>query len=81
MTFSPPPSPIKGKGFGHHRKMSQQELKRARVKQPGIDEKPFQILGIHPPSSRQEYEDMIERVMITLKNILGVSIPLGEFWG
>lgn len=77
MTFSPPPSPIKDKGLGRRRRMSQQEVKRAHVKQPAIDEKPFKILGIHPPSSLQEYEDIIERLMVTLKRILNVSIPLG----
>ena len=78
MIFSPPPSPIRDKGSGRRRGMSQQELKRANVKQPAIDEKPFQILGIHPPSSLQEYEDIIERLMVTLKRILSVSIPLGD---
>jgi hypothetical protein len=77
MTFSPPPSPIKEKGPGRPRRMSQQELKRARVKQPSIDEKPFQILGIPPPSSPREYEDIIERLLVTLKNILSVSSLLG----
>lgn len=76
MTFSPPPSPIKDKGPRRRRKMSQQELKRAHVKQPAFDEKPFQILGIHSPGSLQEYEDIIERVMVTLKRIMNVSIPL-----
>ena len=76
MTFSPPPSPIRDKGLGRRRKMSQQEFKRAHVKQPAIDEKPFQILGIHPPGSLQEYDDIIERVMVTLKRILSVSISL-----
>src|SRR5258706_472828 len=75
MTFSPPPSPIKDKSLGRRRKMSQQELKRAHVKQPAIDERPFQILGIHAPGSLQEYEDIIERVMVTLKRTLSVSIP------
>jgi len=75
-TFSPPPSPVKDKGLGHRRKMSQQEVKRPRVKLPGIDETPFQILGIHPPNSLQEYEAIIERVMMTLQRILNVSILL-----
>jgi len=78
MTFSPPPSPIKDKGLGRRRKMSQQELKHPNVKQRVIDEKPFQILGIPPPGSLQEYEDIIDRVMVTLKRILSVSIPFSD---
>ena len=76
MAFSPPPSPVKEKGPGRPRRMSQQELKRARVKQPSVDEKPFQILGVPPPRSPQEYEEIIERVMVTLKSILSVSTSL-----
>jgi len=80
MVISPPPSPVKEKGEsgpGHRRKMSQQELKRARVKQPSMDETPFQILGIRTPESLQEYETTIESIMATLKNILGVSVLSG----
>ena len=76
MVFSPPPSPVKEKGdsgLGRRRRMSQQEVKRARAKQPGMDETPFQILGIHPPGSLQDYEAIIERVMATLKRVLRVS--------
>ena len=80
MAFSPPPSPVKekgGSGLGRRRKMSQQEVKRARVKQPGMDETPFQILGIQPPDSPREYEALIETIMMTLKRILNVSILPG----
>lgn len=80
MVFSPPPSPVKEKGdsgLSRRRKMSQQEVKRTRVKQPSTNETPFQILGIHPPGSLQEYEAIIEQIMVTLKHILRVSILPG----
>ena len=80
IVFSPPPSPVKERGelgLNRRRRMSQQEVKRARVKQTGIDDTPFQILGIHPPVSLQQYDATIESVMATLKRILRVSISSG----
>jgi hypothetical protein len=80
MVFNLSSSPVKEKGEpgpGRRRKMSQQESKRVRVKQPSIDETPFQILGVHTPFSPQEYEATIERVMVILKRMLCVSILSG----
>jgi hypothetical protein len=76
--FSPPSSPVQDQAGSEllwfKKRVSQREAKRARAKElsPAADDTPFQTLGFCRPTSKSDYDAMIDEVMEELKAILRV---------